>query len=60
MKKKTYLTPTIRVYICKTKQILMQSKFDESQDEQEITPTPDPWGGEFNGRRYGWDDDEEE
>ena len=59
MKKKTYMIPTTRVYICKTKHMLMQSKLDPNSDSQVITPTDDPYGGEFNSRLYGWDDEEE-
>jgi hypothetical protein len=53
------LIPATRVYICKTKHMLMQSKLDPNSDSQVITPTDDPYGGEFNSRLYGWDDDEE-
>lgn len=60
MKKKAYMTPTTRVHVCKTKQILMQSQFDPEKDNQDITPTDDPWDGEFNGRRYGWGDEDDE
>ena len=59
MKKKTYLIPTTRVYICKTKHMLMQSKLNPNSDDQGITPTDEPYGGEFSSRSDGWFDDEE-
>lgn len=53
------MIPATRVYICKTKHMLMQSKLDPNSDDQGITPTDDPYGGEFSSRSDGWFDDEE-
>lgn len=62
MKRKSYSSPTITEFALCTQLILMASTLeDPTKEEQDITPTDDPYGGEFQSRRKSqWDDDEEE
>lgn len=62
--KKTYLMPSIDIMNIRTEAVLAAaSKLDENLDNQEITPTDDPYDGEFSSKRGGrtvWDDDFED
>ena len=62
--KKTYLMPSIDIMNIRTEAVLAAaSKLDENLDNQDITPTDDPYDGEFSSKRGGrtvWDDDFED
>ena len=60
MNKKVYIAPDTAEYFIGTQQVLMGSTFDSTQDTQEITPTTEEYGDEFQGRRHDlWEDEEE-
>lgn len=62
--KKTYQMPSIDIMNIRTEAVLAAaSKLDENLDNQDITPTDDPYDGEFSSKRGGrtvWDDDFED
>ncbi|MBP3789796.1 MAG: hypothetical protein J6I52_09275 [Prevotella sp.] len=62
MKRKIYRKPVITLFTLSTHSLLMASQLsDPSQDEQNITPTDEEYGGEFQSRRKDvWEDEEEE
>jgi hypothetical protein len=62
MKRKIYNKPVVTLFTLSTHSFLMGSQFDDpSQDEQNITPTDEEYGGEFQSRRKDvWEDEEEE
>ena len=56
--------PSIDIMNIRTEAIVAAaSKLDENLDNQDITPTDDPYDGEFSSKRGGrtvWDDDFED
>ena len=65
--KKTYLMPSIDIMNIHTEAVLAAASpsntLDPDKDSQEITPTDDPFNGEFSSKRGGrtvWDDDFED
>jgi hypothetical protein len=62
MDRKKYITPTLTMCLVTTHTFVMGSTLDPNNDNsQEITPTEDEYGGEFNSRRHNvWDEEEEE
>ncbi len=63
MMKKTYIAPSIAEYCFGTTEMICQSGvvkyLDQSQNQQNITPTEEEFGGEFQSRKSLWDDEEE-
>ena len=65
--KKTYQMPSIDIVNIRTEAVLAvnspSNTLDPDKDNQEITPNPDPYDGEFASKRGGrtvWDDDFED
>lgn len=65
--KKTYQMPSIDIVNIRTEAVLAvnspSNTLDPDKDSQEITPTDDPFNGEFSSKRGGrtvWDDDFED
>ena len=65
--KKTYLMPSIDIMNIRTEAVLAAASpsntLDPDKDNQEITPNPEPYDGEFSSKRGGrtvWDDDFED
>ena len=65
--KKTYQMPSIDIVNIRTEAILAvnspSNTLDPDKDSQVITPTDDPFNGEFSSKRGGrtvWDDDFED
>ena len=60
---KMYIAPDMAIYQYDTVHVLMGSTFDDTKDNQEITPTDEEYNGEFSSRRRGrnprnnWEDD---
>lgn len=61
MKRKNYISPDILSFQIETKGLIMGSQFDNSQDNQSITPTEEQYSDEFQSRRHDvWNDEDEE
>ncbi|MBO6288260.1 MAG: hypothetical protein J6M94_06705 [Prevotella sp.] len=65
--KKTYQMPSIDIVNIRTEAVLAvnspSNTLDPDKDSQVITPTDDPFNGEFSSKRGGrtvWDDDFED
>ena len=65
--KKTYQMPSIDIVNIRTEAVLAvnspSNTLDPDKDNQEITPNPDTYDGEFSSKRGGrtvWDDDFED
>ena len=65
--KKTYQMPSIDIVNIRTEAVLAvnspSNTLDPDKDSQMITPTDDPFNGEFSSKRGGrtvWDDDFED
>lgn len=63
MTKKNYIAPEMAVCQVETQTFIAESQFETSGtpgSTQNVTPTSDPYSGEFKSRRHDiWEDEEE-
>ena len=50
--KNTYIQPEETIVFLHTQTMLSASKFDESEDDQEVTPDDDDYNGGFSVKGY--------
>jgi hypothetical protein len=56
--KKVYMEPTVKVLSADLEEMIAATQLDPNKDNQEITPTDEPYDGEFGAKKFHsvWDE----